>query len=337
MSNKATIRIPKDAIVQVGQDLGLEVNRLASYFGLKEGNGKIDFDKQWEDVLPVLLQPLNFSGITTLFEDDSLLFTNVLSDAVDTVFCGTEAEDLAVLPMHPDAMMDLLASYLGVIGETPRVKQELSSDALIALLAIADTVKRAKLSNVLDPSQTEFEITLQSVSKAYEDAIKAKDLRWLAPFASELRFEAKVIDFNKALMSLAKTGIIQYVNKKIDIDDNGSVLFDELLRRKSMLGIRSVFYHEGVLNYLSLAFLRTENMIWQLDVSNKGNIMSLSVEELKGMIATLLAPGEIPPPLKTNEEVEEPTVLSSPRFCRNCGAKLSEGAKFCKSCGTKIS
>jgi ribosomal protein L40E len=34
-----------------------------------------------------------------------------------------------------------------------------------------------------------------------------------------------------------------------------------------------------------------------------------------------------------NKDLENPT---TPKFCRNCGEKLSIGSKFCKKCGNKI-
>lgn len=340
MSKQEAIRIPKDVLVQVGKDLGMEVNRLASYFGLEEGDTKVEVDPAWMDVLPVVLQPLNFSGVKLVFKDDSLLFTNVLRDEQDAAYVGSEAEDVLILAKAPDEIMEELASYLGEVEEAPRIKQELSLDALIALLAIVDTIKRIKLTNILDPNQTEFDLDLETVSDAFLLAVNAKDLRWMAPFMQDLRYEAKKLDFNKALNELSKLGIIQYKDKKIEIADRAALLFEDLLSSKTMLGLRSVFYHDGVLNYLSLAFIRTENTIWYLDGAEKSSVMNVSPLELKGFITAMLAPGEIPPALEVKhveeEVVEVEKEARGPRFCRNCGEKLSPGAKFCKSCGTKI-
>ena len=340
MSKQEAVRIPKDCLIQVGKDLGMEINRLASYFGLEEGQTKVEIDPSWMDVLPVILQPLNFSGVKLVFEDDSLLFTNVLRDEQDAAYVGSEAEDVLILAKAPDEIMEELASYLGEVEEAPRIKQELSLDALIALLAIVDTIKRIKLTNILDPNQTEFDLDLESVSDAFLLAMNAKDLRWMAPFMQDLRYEAKKLDFNKALNELSNLGIIQYKDKKIVIADKAAPLFEELLSRKTMLGLRTVFYHEGLLNYLSLAFIRTESTIWYLDGAEKSSVMNVSPLELKGFIATMLAPGDVPPEI-VKTQVEEKVVevkkeASGPRFCRNCGEKLSPGAKFCKSCGKKI-
>lgn len=339
MSKQTSIRIPKDVLVQVGKDLGMEVNRLASYFGLEEGKNRVKIDPHWMDILPVMLQPLNFSGVKFLFEDDSLLFTNVLRDEKDAAYIGSEADDFIVLPMSPDDIIDELASYLGDVEETPRVKQELSFDALIALLAIVDTLRRIQLRNALDPNQTMFDLDLETIGDEFMLAVNAKDLRWLAPFLHDLRFEPKKIDFHKALNELSKVGIILYKDKQIEIDEKGVVLFEELSKRKTMLGMRSMFYHEGALNYLSLAFIRTDNYIWYLDGAEKSSVMNLSPLELKGFIATMLAPGEIPPVIEAkhiDEVVEVQEEVSGPRFCRNCGEKLREGAKFCKNCGTEL-
>ncbi|MBV1708694.1 MAG: zinc ribbon domain-containing protein [Erysipelothrix sp.] len=338
MNDDMSIRIPKQEIVQAGNALGIKPNRIAMYFGLHEGKGNVQPDEAWKSILPVILQPLNFSGVKALFEDDSLLFTNILSNDNDAVFCGVEEGDLLVLPMESDAIMELLASYLGEVEPTPRVRQELSLDALIAMLAIVDCVRRVKLKNVLDPSETSFDLDLVSISEGFKIAVASKDLRWLAPFMDDLRWEAKEADFNNALNELSKLGIVQYKNKKIEIDERGRVLFDEFLNRKTVLGIRSVFYHEGALNYLSLALVRTQNYLWYLDGTEKSCVMTMNYEELKGMIATMIAPGEVPEEINVTpvNKVEDRTEISGPRFCRKCGEKLSEGAKFCKSCGAKM-
>ena len=339
MNKQEAVRIPKDVLIQVGKDLGMEVNRLASYFDLKEGSKKVEIDPQWMDILPVILQPLNFSGVKILFEDDSLLFSNVLRDEKDAAYVGSEADDLIIIAKEPDDIMVELASYLGEVKDTPRIKQELSLDALIALLAIVDSLRRIHLRNILNPDQTSFDLNLETISDEFTLAMNANDLRWLAPFVQDLRYEAKKMDFHKAFSELSKLGIIQYKDKQIGITETGSALIEEFSKRKTVLGIRSVFYHEGFLNYLALAFIRTANTIWYLNGSEKSSVMNISPLELRGFIATLLSPGEVPPVVEVKEVEEVVNVekeVSGPRFCRNCGEKLNPSAKFCKSCGTKL-
>ena len=103
--------------------------------------------------------------------------------------------------------------------------------------------------------------------------------------------------------------------------------------------------------------MRTENYLWFLDVTDNACIMSLNYEELKGMIGTMISPGEEPPEIEADEEVEQTISKAkmkaetkaetesinkdrenptTPKFCRNCGEKLSIGSKFCKKCGNKI-
>ncbi|TJX15804.1 zinc-ribbon domain-containing protein [Tissierella creatinini] len=147
---------------------------------------------------------------------------------------------------------------------------------------------------------------------------------------------------------LTKAGIIMYKDSKVEISENGELFFDELLKRKTMLGLRSVFYHEGLINYLAMALMRTENYLWFLDTTDNACIMSLTYEELQSLIGTMISPGEEPPEMKTEAEaepkaeaepIEEPKVkikATTPKFCRNCGEKLGSGAKFCKKCGSKI-
>lgn len=337
MNNKQAIRIPKTSVVHAGNSLGIKPNRLANYLGLEESKEIRKLEKNWEQVLPVLLEPLNFSGLIIQFEDDSLLLTNVLSNEELTAFCGSDSDDLVVLPMEPMEMVNHLASYLGDTSESKRIKQELPYDALITLLLISDSLKRMKLTNLLFPNETEFDITLDRISEEYNTS-KIKDLRWLSSIANELCLNTKSIDFNNALTTLTKLGIIQYKNKLIDIDDNGIVLFDELSKHKSTIGIRSAFYHDGVLNYLTIMLLRTENHIWYFDLSDEASMMTLNTEELKGMIATMLASGEVPPIADKTSIVKSVDNQNTniPRFCRNCGASLSEGAMFCRSCGKKI-
>lgn len=338
MSNKQAIHIIKTDVVKAGNTLGVKPNQLAKYLGFDKSNEVRKPDKNWESILPVLLRPLNFSGITILFEDDSLLLTNVVTNEDMTVFCGNDDNELIILPMEQMEMVEQLTSYLGEIREVKRIKQELSYDEVITILLIADSLKRIKLKNMLNPNETEFDISLSRIRDEFKDSLRLKDLRWLSTLSYELRLKTEPIDFDKALKGLSKKGIIEYKNEVIDIDENGIVLFEEISRHKSTIGIRSAFYYEGVLNYLAIMLLRTENHIWYLELSDNANMMTLNTEETRGMIATMLAPGENPP---ESQEKIEPKIrteqnASVPRFCRNCGASLSEGAKFCRSCGKKI-
>ncbi|MGB4439558.1 MAG: zinc ribbon domain-containing protein [Sedimentibacter sp.] len=338
MNNISTFSIPKDVVSKAGNALGIKANQLAGYFGLAESTESKLPEEGWENILPVLLQPLNFSGIIALFQDDSLLFTNILTGENDAMFCGEEDGNLKVMPMSQLEIIELLASYLGETKEPSKIKQELSADALIAMMSIADSIRRAKLENILDPSKNSFEIKEESLNKEFESTVKSGDLRWIAPFLAELRWESKPVDFSKALNELSKLGIIRLKNGKVNIDEKGEVFFEELLKRRTIIGIRSVFYHKGVLNYLSMAFLRTENYLWFLDVTDNACMMSLKYDELKGMIAAMISPGEAPPEETATAEITDKAKekVKTPKFCKSCGAKLSDDAKFCKSCGKKI-
>lgn len=355
--NKITYSIPKDLVTSAGNHLGIKVNQLAVYFGFAESSQSIKPENGWEKVLPIILKPRNFTGMTALFEDDSLLFTNIVTSEEDAAFCGEEDGILKVMPMSQSEIIELLASYLGETEDRQKIKQELSGDALICLLSIGDSIKRAKLENILDPSKTEFEISDKILQNEYQYNLEGRNLRWPSVFLAELRWEHKPIDFKKALKELSKVGIIMYKGSNVELSENGEIFFDELLKRKTVLSLRSVFYHEGVMNYLAMALMRTENYLWFLDVTTNACIMSLSYEELQGMIGTMISPGEEPPEMKADEEVEqtiskakmkaetkaEPDSINkdqekptTPKFCRNCGEKLNMGSKFCKKCGTKI-
>ncbi|MFA9422879.1 MAG: zinc-ribbon domain-containing protein [Sedimentibacter sp.] len=338
MNNISTFSIPKDVVSQAGNSMGIKANQLASFFGLGESTESKSLEEGWENILPTLLQPRNFSGIIALFQDDSLLFTNILTGEKDTIFCGEEDGNLKVIPMSQTEISEFLAAYLGEVGEPSKIKQELSADALIVMLSIADSIRRAKLDNMLNPSKKSFEITEESLKMDFEKAVKSSDLRWLAPFLAELRWESKTVDFSKALNELSKLSIIRFKNNIADIAEMGEVFFEELLKRRTIIGIRSVFYQNGVLNYLAMAFMRTENYLWFLGVTDKACIMSLKYDELKGMIAAMISPGEAPPEKTELAEITDKAneKIITPKFCKNCGAKLSNDAKFCKSCGKKI-
>ena len=304
--------------------------------------------------MPIILNPRNFSGVIVLFQDDSLLFTNIVTGEEDAVFCGEEDGNLKIMPMSQMEIIELLASYLEETDVTQRIKQELSMDALICMLSIADSIKRAKLENILNPSKIEFNITEEILQNEFQYNLESRNLRWLSAFLTELRWKSKPVDFKRALKELSKSGIILYEGGKVEVSENGEIFFDELLKRKTILGLRSVFYHKGVINYLAMALMRTENYLWFLDVTDNACIMSLSYEEIKGMIGTMISPGEIPPMPEVFAEVELKAAVETvadadvevineeqkksvaPKFCRNCGDKLSSGSKFCKSCGTKV-
>ena len=381
--NNITYTIPKDLVSSAGNHLGIKVNQLAVYFGFEESSQSIKPENGWEGILPIILKPRNFTGMTAHFEDDSLLFTNIITGEEDAAFCGQEEGNLKIMPMSQMEIIELLSSYLGETEDRQKIKQELSGDALICMLSIADSIKRAKLENILNPSRTEFEITEKILQNEYQYNLEGRNLRWPSVFLAELRWEQKPIDFKKALKELSKVGIIMCKGSNVELSENGEIFFDELLKRKTILGLRSVFYHEGVINYLAMALMRTEKYVWFLDVTDKACIMSLNYEELQGMIGTMISPGEEPLEMEAVERLAETKAdgtakgsaeknadieveakakiitiskvkmkaetkaeldsinkdqekLTPPKFCRNCGEKLTSGSKFCKKCGTKI-
>ena len=290
--------------------------------------------------MPIILNPRNFSGVIVLFQDDSLLFTNIVTGEEDAVFCGEEDGNLKIMPMSQMEIIELLASYLEETDVTQRIKQELSMDALICMLSIADSIKRAKLENILNPSKIEFNITEEILQNEFQYNLESRNLRWLSAFLTELRWKSKPVDFKRALKELSKSGIILYEGGKVEVSENGEIFFDELLKRKTMLGLRSVFYHEGVINYLAMALMRTENYLWFLDITDNACIKSLNYEELQGLIGAMISLGEEPPEMKIEAKAEDTDKKQekseAQKFCRSCGQKLSSGSKFCKKCGTKI-
>jgi hypothetical protein len=348
--NNITYSIPKDVVSSAGNHLGIKANQLAGYFGFSENSQSIKTEEGWEEILPIILKPRNFTGMTGLFEDDSFLFTNMVTGEEDAAFCGEEDGVLKIMPMSQNEIIELLSSYLGETEDRQKIKQELSGDALICMLSIVDSIKRAKLENILNPSKTEFDITEEILQNEFQYNLELRNLRWLSAFLAGLRWESKPVDFKKALKELSKAGIILYKDSKVEVSENGEVFFDELLKRKTILGLRSVFYHEGVINYLAMALMRTENYLWFLDATDNACLMSLNYEELKGMIGTMISPGEEPPQMKNEAAVDvsvEPVMKpeavnknqeqpAATKFCRNCGEKLNSGSKFCKRCGTKI-
>jgi len=338
--NNITYSIPKDVVPSAGRHLGIKINRLAEYFGFAESSHSIKNEEGWEDILPIILRPRNFTGMTALFEDYNLLFTNIVTGEEDAAFCGEEDGILKIMPMSQMEIIELLSSYLGETEDTQKIKQELSGDSLICMLSIADSIKRAKLENVLNPSKTEFDITEEILQNEFQYNQESRNLRWLSAFLAELRWEERPVDFKKALKELAKAGIITYKDSKVELSENGEIFFDELLKRKTMLGLRSVFYHEGVINYLAMALMRTENYLWFLDITDNACIKSLNYEELQGLIGAMISPGEEPPEMKIEAKAEDTDKKQekseAQKFCRSCGQKLSSGSKFCKKCGTKI-
>lgn len=348
--NNITYSIPKDVVSSAGNYLGIKANRFAEYLGFEKSNQSKNPEEGWENLLPIILKPRNFIGVTALFQDDSLLFTNLVTGEEDAAFCGEEDGNLKIMPMSQIEIIELLSSYLVETEDRQKIKQELSVDALICMLSIADSIKRAKLENILNPSKTEFEITEKILQNEFQYNLESRNLRWLSAFLVELCWEAKPVDFKKALKELSKLGIIMYKDSNVEISEKGEIFFDELLKRKTILGLRSVFYHGGVINYLAMALMRTENYLWLLDVTDNACIMSLNYEELQGMIGTMISPGEEPPEIEAYAEAEPKAVSEidaedtnneqkksvTPKFCRTCGEKLSSGSKFCKKCGTKI-
>ena len=169
----------------------------------------------------------------------------------------------------------------------------------------------------------------------------------------------EVAERPKIKQELSQMNLIRLEGSRAGLLAQGEIFFEELSQRRTMLGLRSVFYHEGVLNYLAMALMRTENYLWFLDTTDQACLRSLTVEELKGLIAAMIAPGEEAPALEeksgamdegiqanaaSQESLSRPSddahtatqAAPRPKFCSKCGEKLSPESKFCKKCGNKI-
>ncbi len=318
---------PKKDMVKAGNKLGFRPNKLINLSGIEDSNEIIQIREEWKPLVKTFLNPQIISGIIQVSEDD-LVVSNLLADKDRVLLYGEDQEFYNIMVFSPIDMVYYLDGNMEEVEEEEKIVQSMSLNGLISLLSIVDSLKRMKLINLLDPSIGEVNLSCQLIDIEYHNSKSYGDLRWLGPIIGELRWEDKEVDFKRGVKELADIGLIDLIKDEILPNKKGQDLFRDLLRRKTVLGIRSTFYDEGQLSYLALVIIETPSFLWYIEVKEDTSLISISSDDARALIATIIAPGDLPQESQSESQVQS--------FCIECGFKLDQGSKFCPQCGKKL-
>ncbi len=377
MIENKTMVLPNTAIYPLGEEIGIKVNRLGALLQLPKTSGEkvsssdIDPDAL-KDALATVLQPHNISLITLLFPDDSLLWTTEISGKNNAALYGNSDGFTHIKPMKPQNIPKVFASYLGTKDNVfIEVKARLSLNGLFTLLAIFDLRRKFGLLHLLSHTVGESHVTENGIQKEIAEALEHGDIRWLLPFMLELAEHKEEIDIVLALEELTKYGLISTENRAVILSAKGEQLFSILVKRDTLCGVESIFYHRGELHVQRTAFLSAGEHLFRFEFGDDATISSTTSKEALEALRTLFAPGEdpgamvVPPSEPTIPEIAVPPAqedttpalslkdktggwqcvcgkMNTGQFCASCGKHRIQKQEttiptFCKNCGAPLS
>ena len=163
-------------------------------------------DEATQELLNAVLRPKNIADIAVLLANDGLMRMQLsLRDEV-CVLVGRDGTDNQLLPRTEGDVATMVMSYFAQGGETLKraVAFNLSQDAFLLLLAVADAYKMRYLNDLLQHNISDITLTVDSLESAVKEAYEQTDLRWLLPFALYRLEKVPKINVKTAISELAE-------------------------------------------------------------------------------------------------------------------------------------
>lgn len=311
-----------------------------------------DLDENVEDLL---LFPRNFCFLGAVTRDDTMIFSTLITAENQIGFYHNEEETqiTTVKAVTIDEAVTHLKELQGI--DAPKETTTnliLSREGLICLVALADSIKRNHLEELILHLIDESEPGIEELEEIYELSFDSKDLRWYLPFMmdafgpfSESDSEYRP-DFKKGVGELENLGLLKETQDKLELTEEGYGFMNILLQKRSLAALRSLFYEQDNLYHMSVAFMSFDKLLYYIMPSDKEGeyvLKSIDEEKYSELIEMIIAAGDEPkivdkiqtePEDKETHRVE--AVEADVRFCRFCGAKVSIAAKFCNKCGESL-
>ncbi len=318
MMDKKTFVLQKATIRSIGNQLGIEVNRLGDLLQFPEAGNETVTGEQpdgLKTVIETVLQPRNISSITLLFPDNSILWTTEITGKGQSVLYGDNMGEVSIKPMEKGEAINIFASYLNEsTAASGKATLSLSMNALFVLLAINDYRRRVGLYHLLSHTVGDDPLTVTGIQKEIDRAVDHQDLRWLLPFFFEVTGYEKAIDLPLAIKELEESGFLNHGTEpggSVEIACPGSHFLNELSRNHTFCGIQSYFYHKGALTVLRGAFLATDQSITFIEMDTEARFSSVAFDQVPKIINNLFSPGE-DPGFAPREESDEKVEAASP-------------------------
>lgn len=356
MAAMKTIQIQKNKVSEEGEALGIRKNCLALLLGLEKGSDRrednaTDSVPRW--AVDLLLTPQNITFLQVVGLRDKLLFTTALSTEADSLLFS-EQETLLNLRSMPRSELALMLSDLLAVGmpEKKSFNLTMSRQAAYAAMALADVLKRQQLTDLLLHAISEEAISREMLQEEAAYALQDQDFRWLLPNLLTLTDEKSQPDIKQGLKELAVLAVVEIKKDQIRLTEAGRKWMEDLLERETIGGMRSLFYEQDQLTLLTGCLIRTDRHLYYIELGEQVRMVMLDRDQAAKLLEMFLAPGD---PVPFADRVNKPapagdagnaadgrgeaapdSVKPRPKFCKHCGANLTEGAKFCPSCGKQI-
>ena len=340
--NAKTITLTDAQIKAVSLSSNIKPNLLCLLPDLDKGESVsvpvLDLTQQ--AVLTALLRPMNTADIAVLLANDGLMRLQLSLRGETGVLLGRENDGNQLLPINEGDLATMVIAYLAQGGE-PRKRAaalNLSQNAFLLLLATADAYKMRYLEGLLNHTVSDPILTAAALEQAITAAYENTDLRWLLPFALFRAESLPQLDVKSALSELAELGLIEAGG--VVLTEEGSLFIDDLMYRKAIVDVSSLYGQDAALARSHVMFIRTETTLWAVHYGDQdAAVLSLTIDEACELMVSLLIQKDEPQDRSTLQAVqkESPTAAKTEVIkCSNCDQRLAPGAKFCVYCGTPV-
>jgi len=302
-----------------------------------EGVSAPVLDLTQQAVLTAVRWPMNTADIAVLLANDGLMRLQLSLRGETGVLLGRENDGIQLLPISEGDLATMVMAYLAQGGD-PRKRAaalNLSHNAFLLLLAAADAYKMGYLSDLLNHTVSDPILTVSSLERAITDAYENTDLRWLLPF-SLFRFEnVPQLDVKSALSELAELGLIGAGG--VVLTEEGSLFIDDLMYRKVIVDVSSLYGQDTALARSHVMFIRTEATLWAVQYGDQdAAVLSLTIDEACELMVSLLIQKDEPQDRSESKTESSSAAKTEVTECSKCGQRLEHDVKFCVHCGTPV-
>ena len=371
--NKKVIGIPTDKILPAGRGLGIEPNLLSGLSGFPDNGGTSEVEKEWEELLPVLLAPGKVSMLMKGDRDRSVSLTSLsVIDGKLLLYSGESDGNTHIQAADPLQLREeLMASIKGGTSGGDIVLP-MSLDSLFVLSALSDFTKQQKARMMLGQLNEPVPPTMNEIQNLLNEAGKGMDPRWwLAPFLYSIHGLNRSLDVSGALKQLQQLELAEENEGTVYPTAAGFSLMEDLACRRGIVGFHSYYFEGGKPVQSTQVLLGTWDALWLIECGENSVLSSLSAEAARQIIEQALTPGEAVPKeygassageavTKENgvqTQAPEPNEAETAgnaggwlcscgrnnngNFCISCGkakAKATPPPKkmFCRNCGNEL-
>lgn len=292
--NQKVIKIPSNQIIPAGRSMGIEPGLLSALSGFPTDGGACEAEKEWEEVLPVLLSPSKVSMLMKGDRDHAVSLTSLsMADEKLLLYSGEAGGNTYIREADPVQLQQELLSSLGSETSEKEIVLPMSLDALFTLSALADITKQQKARMMLGQVNEPVPPKIPEIQKFLDDAVKGMDPRWcLTPFLYSIYGLNRTLDVPGALKQLQEVELVEVTEGNVYPTERGFLLLDDLTSRRGIVGFHSYYFEGGRPVQSTQVLLDTWDTLWLMECGSKSVLTSLNTEAAKKVIEDALKPGE---------------------------------------------